>query len=276
MFYPSGGKQSTCLSINILTKYPLLRKWPGESKHQLVSQSIFCQKAMNAFPLWEPTMCERMCKKCDDGIRCKGRPMQRLLLPLMEKYCARKFHTVHSRSHHPSIFSLFCGTTFFAFDASWCNFAAASPHQSTSRSNTFPFLFPEIKNQLCQGVDSDEDDDHGEAEEEDDGQFLDEEEYQLELAHGYVKKGEKPKWETFATSIYGDKKTYLSAEVDVLGWSWRVGTCSRWTPTCRTSPASPGTAPSTRWTAVPPPLSPGTWWWTFFLKLLQKGDFCWG
>ena len=121
--------------------------------------------------------------------------MQRLLLPLMEKYCARKFHTVHSRSHHPSIFSLFLRNNFFAFDASWCNFAAAYPHQSTSfsRSNTFPFLFPEIKNQLSQGVDSDEDDDHGEAEEEDDGQFLDEEEYQLELAHGYVKKGEKPK-----------------------------------------------------------------------------------
>ena len=89
-------------------------------------------------------------------------------------------------------FHFFCGATFFAFDASWCNFAAASPHQSTS-SNTFPFLFPEIKNQLSQGVDSDEDDDHGGAEEEDDGQFLDEEEYQLELAHGYVKKGEKPK-----------------------------------------------------------------------------------
>jgi len=54
-----------------------------------------------------------------------------------------------------------------------------------------------------QGVDSDEDDDHGEAEEEDDGQFLDEEEYQLELAHGYVKKGEKPKGRCLGMIVEG-------------------------------------------------------------------------
>ena len=109
-----------------------------------------------------------------------------------EILCKKISHRSLPVTSSVNFFSLFCGATFFAFDASWCNFAAASPHQSTS-SNTFPFLFPEIKNQLSQGVDSDEDDDHGEAEEEDDGQFLDEEEYQLELAHGYVKKGEKPK-----------------------------------------------------------------------------------
>ena len=47
---------------------------------------------------------------------------------------------------------------------------------------------------LSQGIDSDDDDD--EAKEEEGGdQNCEEEEYQLELAHGYVKKGEKPKWE---------------------------------------------------------------------------------
>ena len=47
---------------------------------------------------------------------------------------------------------------------------------------------------FIQGVDSDEDDEDGDGEDVGD-QNCDEEEYQLELAHGYVKKGEKPKWD---------------------------------------------------------------------------------
>ena len=45
---------------------------------------------------------------------------------------------------------------------------------------------------LSQGIDSDDDDDEVKEEEGGD-QNCEEEEYQLELAHGYVKKGEKPK-----------------------------------------------------------------------------------
>ena len=49
-----------------------------------------------------------------------------------------------------------------------------------------------LSHPFFQGIDSDEDDEEGEGEEAG-GQNCDEEEYHLQLAHGYVKKGEKPK-----------------------------------------------------------------------------------
>jgi len=52
------------------------------------------------------------------------------------------------------------------------------------------------------GVDSDEDDDDGDGEDVGD-QNCDEEEYQLELAHGYVKKGEKPKGRCLGMIVEG-------------------------------------------------------------------------
>jgi len=53
-----------------------------------------------------------------------------------------------------------------------------------------------------QGIDSDEDDEEGEGEE-GGGQNCDEEEYHLELAHGYVKKGEKPKGRCLGMIVEG-------------------------------------------------------------------------
>ena len=49
---------------------------------------------------------------------------------------------------------------------------------------------------FLQGIDSDEDDEEEEGEQVG-SQNCDEEEYQLELAHGFVKKGEKPTWDNW-------------------------------------------------------------------------------
>ena len=59
-------------------------------------------------------------------------------------------------------------------------------------SFSYTFTSTSTFTSFFQGIDSDEDDEEGEGEE-GGGQNCDEEEYHLELAHGYVKKGEKPK-----------------------------------------------------------------------------------
>ena len=125
----------------------------------------------------------------------------------------------------------------------WSCFVSSPVIIFLSRSIFIWYLLNFLLLSLSQGIDSDDDDD--EAKEEEGGdQNCEEEEYQLELAHGYVKKGEKPKWEKrFYWSRY---IIFYSLGDDALAWSWREVICSWWTPTCLTSPVSHGTAPNTR------------------------------